>query len=83
MYYPYCTIGEDLEVVHTPLKNGITVEKPDPKYCFKTLDCTVPYYRTSNIVGFTDDEVAKLVDFCMNNAACLIEFAQLGGIKNA
>ena len=32
MYYPYCTIQESIEVVHTPLKNGYTVvhfEKPD------------------------------------------------------
>lgn len=41
MYYPYCTIQESIEVVHTPLKNGYTVvhfEKPDSRYRGKNTD---------------------------------------------
>lgn len=47
MYYHYCTIGNDLEVVHTPMLDGYTTvhfEKPDELYYFKTLDCVIPGY---------------------------------------
>ena len=84
MFYPYCVLGEDIEVVQTPLnKQGITVvhfEKPDPIFCFKTLDCTVPYYIVSGIVGFTNDEVADLVDFCRNNSGLLLLGARTEGV---
>lgn len=91
MYYPFCTSylsGDPIEVVQTPLdSNGVTVvhfEKPDVIYGFKTLDCTVPYYRVSGIVGFSEEEVADLVDFCMNNAGTLLTGASIkGGFENA
>ena len=87
MFYPYCTIGEDIEVVHTPLdETGHTlvhIEIPDAKYCFKTMDCLIPSYRVSNIVGMTDDEVAYYVEFCRRHAHLLLKYASTGGIANA
>lgn len=86
MYYPYCTIMESIEVVHTPLVNGCTTvhfQKPDPMYSYKTLDCVLPEYKVTNVVGFTDVEVSELVDFCRNNASLLLKYAKEGGIANA
>ena len=87
MFYHYCTIGEDIEVSHTPLnKDGSTlvhIEVPDERYCFKTLDCLIPSYRVSNIVGMSDNEVAYYVDFCRRHAHLLLKYASLGGIVNA
>lgn len=88
MFYPYCTIGEDLEVGQTPMsKDGFTIvrfEKPDFIYGFKTLDCAVPSYRVSNIIGFSEEEVANLVDFYRHNADLLLLGAETeGGIINA
>lgn len=87
MYYPYCTINDETEVVHTPLnKDGVTVvhfETPDAVFGFKTLDCTVPGYKIMSRVGYTDEEAARLVQFCMSNAALLLTYAKTGGIANA
>ena len=87
MFYHYCTIGEDIEVVHTPLNNKgqtlVHIEIPDPKYCFRTMDCLIPTYRVSNIVGMKDDEIAFYVEFCKRNAHLLLKYAALGGIANA
>lgn len=87
MFMPYCTIGDDIEVVHTPLdKTGHTlvhIEIPDAKYCFRTMDCLIPSYRVSNIVGMSDDEVAYYVEFCKRNAGLLLTYADKGGIANA
>lgn len=84
MYYPYCTIEDKIEVVHSPInQEGITIvhfEEPDSKFGFKTLDCTIPNYRISNCVGFSDEEVSNLVEFCKNNASLLLTYAKEGGI---
>ena len=40
MFYPYCTIGDNIEVTHTPLDSTghtlVHIEIPDAKYCFRT-----------------------------------------------
>ena len=42
MYYPYCTMYDKIEVVHTPLSSDgfVTVhfEEPDAIYGFKEVD---------------------------------------------
>lgn len=86
MFYPYCSIEDTIEVVHTPIKNGMTLvhfEEPDEIFGFKTLDCLVPTYQVSNITGFSQSEVSTLVSFCQNNAHLLLESAKRGGIANA
>lgn len=87
MFYHYCTIGEDIEVTHTPLNSKgqtlVHIEVPDAKYCFKTMDCLIPTYRVTNIVGMTDEEVAFYLDFCKHNAHLLLKFAKEGGVENA
>lgn len=87
MYYPYCTIEDRIEVVHTPLnQEGMTVvhfEEPDARFGLKTLDCTIPNYRIVSCVGFSEKEVSSLVEFCRNNASLLLVCAKEGGISNA
>ena len=86
MFYPYCTINDSVEVVHTPLHDGKTMvhfEEPDEILGFKTLDCLIPSYQISNIYGFSQEEINFLVQFCKSNAHLLIEYASKGGIANA
>lgn len=87
MYYPYCTMYDKIEVVHTPLSSDgfVTVhfEEPDTIYGFKELDCLIPTYRISNIVGFSDTEASALVDFCIKNSEIILSVAKQGGIANA
>lgn len=87
MFYPYCTIGNDIEVVHTPLdESGYTlvhIEIPDEEYCFKTMDCLISSYKVSNVVGMSDEEVEEFVDFCQIHAHLLLKYASTGGIANA
>ena len=87
MFYPYCTIHDNIEVTHTPLnKDGKTlvhIEVPDAKYCFKTVDILVPSYVVSNVIGMTDDEINGWVEYCRVNASLLIMCAAQGGIANA
>ena len=47
------------------------------------MDCLIPSYQVSNVVGMTDDEVAYYVDFCRRSAHLLLKYASTGGIANA
>lgn len=87
MFYPYCTIFDRIEVCHTPRnKNGCVLvhfEEPDAVYGFKTLEVTIPGYNISSRVGFSDDEVAFLIDFSMHNAGIIMNASIQGGVANA
>lgn len=71
-FYPYCTIGEDLEVtVSKPDENGniyAHFEEPDEKIGFKTLDIAIFNLNTVNNIGFDKKEIEKAIDFVNKNA---------------
>ena len=87
MFYPYCTIGNDIEITHTPLNEVgqtiVHIEIPDEKYGFRTMNCTVPTYKVDGVVGMQETEVAQYVEFCKKNAHLLLKYAKTGGIANA
>lgn len=86
MFYPYATIGDDLEVCHSKLVNNSVVvhfEQPDEKFCFKVLECVLPSYKITKRVGFTNAEVKNLMTFCRNNSSLILTFAKSGGAMNA
>ena len=62
-------------------KIQMNIEIPDAKYCFKTMDCLIPSYQVSNIVGMTDDEVAYYVEFCRKHAHLLLKHASVGSFN--
>ena len=87
MFMTYCTIGNDIEVVQTPLdKTGHTlvrIEVPDEVYCFKTMQCLIPSYELSDVYGMTDEEIERYLQFCKNNADLLLKYAACGVIDNS
>lgn len=87
MFMPYCTIGNGIEVTHTPLDaTGHTlvhIEVPDEVFCFKVMECLIPSYKVGGVIGMTDEEVKYYVDFCKHNAGSLLKYAKEGGIANA
>lgn len=48
-------------------------EIPDAKYCFRQMDCLVPTYEVTNVVGMTEEEINKYVNFCKSNAHSLLK----------
>lgn len=71
-FYPYCTIGQDLEVtVSKPDKNGniyAHFEKPDEKIGFKILDIAIFNLNIVNNIGFNKNEIERAIDFVDKNA---------------
>ena len=87
MMYPYLTLDDETEIVHSEMLEDHTVtvyiEKPDEKDGFHYATCYLPKYDWTDIFGFNDAEIAALQSIVENNAHLIIELSQNGGIDNA
>ena len=86
MMYPYMTLGDETEIVHSDLKerNGIKTvavnfERPKP-YGFDSARCELPSYEWIMRDGFTDEEILFFESLLQKNAHTIIKYAELGGI---
>ncbi len=87
MVYPFLTLSDGTEIVHSELleqgRVRVYVEKPDEKDCFHNAVCYLPDYRWESINGFSDDEIQKYQKVIESTAHLIIEFAQYGGFDHA
>lgn len=87
MVYPFLTLDDGTEIVHShELNNGtvkVYVEKPDAKDCFHSFECYLPAYEIKNVEGFSQEEVDKYMEVIKSTAHLIIEFARDGGFENA
>ena len=81
------TLEDDTEITHSEmLANGevkVYIETPDEKDCFHSMVCYLPTYRVEDVIGYSEEEVAKHVDFIRKAANLILEFSQEGGFNNA
>ena len=89
MLYPFMTLADETEIVHSEsiLSNGkemvrVCVEKP-VDYGFKSATCWLPDYKWENIVGYDDEELAQFQEFIQSLAATIYELAREGGFEHA
>lgn len=84
--YPFLTLDDETEVVHSEMKPDgkvkVYIEKP-VFGGFNNATCWLPEYRWEDIQGFSDEEVANLKQFVKANAHLIIELSQKGGFVNA
>ncbi len=87
MMYPFLTLDDETEIVHSEMlpdsKVKVYIEKPDEKDCFHHMTCYLPQYETTDVVGFTDEEVRKYMDIIRSTAHLIMEFSKEGGFENA
>ena len=87
MKYPFMTLDDETEIVHSEMKSDgsveVYIEKPDEKDCFHNMTIILPQYRIENIVGFSEDEVEHYKDIVRSTAHLILEFSQVGGLDNA
>ena len=61
MMYPFMTLDDNTEVVHSEmLPDGrvkVYFEKPDAKDCFHSAVCYLPDYKWEDINGFTPEDI--------------------------
>ncbi len=87
MVYPYATLSDTTEVVHSEMKPDgrvkVYIEKAVYDDCFYNATCYLPDYTWENIVGFSDAEMDYYKEFVENNAHLIMDFAKEGGFANA
>ena len=87
MMYPYMTLDDDTEIVHSEMKEDGTVkvyiETPDDFGGLHNAICWLPDYKWENIDGYSDAEMSYFRQLIRNNAHLIIEFSQEGGVLNA
>lgn len=87
MMYPFLTLDDKTEIVHSEmLADGrvkVYVEKPDEKDGFHHAICYLPAYEWTDINGFSDAEIANYQKILVSTAHLIIEFAKEGGFDNA
>ena len=87
MMYPFLTLNDETEIVHSQLlEDGrvkVYIEKPDEKDCFHSAACILPAYRWENVNGFTQEELARYQEILESVAHLILEFSAQGGFEHA
>ena len=87
MMYPFMTLDDDTEIVHSEMKPDgkvkVYIEKPDEKVGFRHATCWLPEYKWEDIYEFSDDEIKKLKEIIESTAHLIMEFSQEGGFQGA
>ena len=75
MMYPFMTLDDGTEIVHSEMLPDGQVkfyfEKPDATDCFHSATCYFPGYDWENIIGFTGKEIERYQK--------ILESTELGG----
>ncbi len=78
MMYKFLTLDDGTEIVHSELKpDGLVkvyVEKPDAKLCFRNATCWLPEYRWEDVNGFSQEEMARIMDVIKSTAHLILDF---------
>ena len=87
MMYPYLTLDDETEIVHSEMLEDNTVkvyiENPDETDGFHYASCYLPQYEWKDVFGFSENEIEKYRSIIENNAHLIIELSQRGGFDHA
>ena len=87
MVYPFMTLDDKSEIVHSELlpnnKVKVYIEKPDAKDCFHHLTCYLPNYEIEENFGFSEKDVERYMEIIRSTSHLILEFAKDGGFENA
>ena len=82
MLYPYMTLEDQTEIVHSESYNidgtehvRVEIEKP-VQGGFESAQCLLPEYKWSEITGFTDVEIQKYQEIIESSAHIIIRLAR-------
>ena len=87
MMYPFLTLDDETEIVHSEFLTServkVYIEKPDEKDCFHHMTCYLPDYSLEEVFGFDDAEVQRYMEIIHSTAHLILEFSKNGGFENA
>ena len=87
MMYPFMTLDDGAEIVHSEMREDdsvkVYIEKPDARDCFHHATCWLPSYRWEDVEGFSPEELARYDEVIRSTAHLILRFAQEGGSDSA
>ena len=87
MMYPFMTLDDGTEIVHSEMKDDgsvkVYMEKPDEKDGFHHATCYLPAYRWEAVSGFSEQELSRCREVIESTAHLIMQFAQEGGFDHA
>lgn len=87
MVYPFLTLDDNTEIVHSEKKPDgrvkVYIEKPDAELCFRHATCWLPSYEWCDVYGFTEDDMARYQEIIESCAHLIMEFSETGGFDSA
>ena len=87
MIYPFMTLNDDTEIVHSEMRDDDTVkvymETPDAELGFKHATCYLPTYKWEDVLGYSDADVARFEEIIRSTAHLIMEFSKEGGFRDA
>ena len=87
MMYPFMTLNDNTEIVHSEMmpdgRVKVYIEKPDEKYGFRHATCWLPDYTWENIYQFSTSDIDRFQEIIASTAHLILEFSQEGGLDNA
>ena len=87
MMYPFLTLDDQTEIVHSEMlpehEVKVYIEKPNEKDCFHYATCFLPSYRWTDVFGFTKQEIEKYQKILESTAHLILRFSEEGGVENA
>ena len=87
MMYPFMTLNDDTEIVHSDMnKDGrvkVYIEKPDARDGFHHVTCWLPEGTWEANDGFSEEELRYFKDIVRSTSNLILEIAANGGFENA
>ena len=86
MLYPYMTLEDDTEIVHSEMgadgRVRVCIERP-VEGGFHSATCELPEYAWSDVVGFSEADLREFSDIIESDSHLIMRFAKNGGFENA
>ena len=79
MMYPFMTLDDSAEIVHSEMRQDGTDEKDG----FHHAECILPEYQWRDVYGFSDREMERYNEVIHSTAHLILQFAQEGGFDSA
>jgi hypothetical protein len=89
MMYPYMTLGDETEIVHSQIiedgdmkKVIVHFERPTEDG-FDSARCELPTYKWLYAEGYSGEELSAFEELLRNNAHLIYKYAEIGGVNIA
>ena len=84
MMYPFFTLDDQTEIVHSEVQSDgsvkVYIEKPDAKDGFHSAYCHLPDYKWYDVSGFSQEEIARYQSVIEFTAHLIMQFSKDGGL---